>query len=137
MVLSPMEPVAPRTVTARTADAAALLLRNGTALIFSPNHKTAADAIHAAPQNPENRGQNHRGDEPVEPVQQPAMPGNDVTGVLDAETPFHRGFKQIAELGSDREDPAQHQHNAGLAEAKGCKSPGDGETGRKAPDGAC
>jgi hypothetical protein len=69
MVLSPIEPVAPRTVTARTPDAVALLLRNGTALIFSPNHKTAADAIRAATQNPENRRQDHRGDEPVEPVQ--------------------------------------------------------------------
>jgi hypothetical protein len=52
MVLSPIEPVAPSTVTVR-AEAAALLLRNGTALIFSPNHKTAADAIGAAPQEPE------------------------------------------------------------------------------------
>ena len=33
--------------------AGALLLRNGTALIISPNHKTAADAIGAAPQKPE------------------------------------------------------------------------------------
>ena len=33
IVLSPIEPVAPRTVTARTADATALLLRNGTALM--------------------------------------------------------------------------------------------------------
>jgi len=69
MVLSPIEPVAPRTVTARTADAAALLLRNGTALMISPNHKTAADAIHVTAQNPENRRQDHRGDEPVEAIQ--------------------------------------------------------------------
>src|SRR4051812_11866814 len=103
MVLSPIEPVAPRTVTARTADAAALLLRNGTALMNSPNHKTAADAIHATPQKTENRRQDHRGDESVEPVQQPAMPRDDLAGILDAETPFYRGFEEIAELGSDRE----------------------------------
>jgi len=47
-VLSPIEPVAPSTLTLRTADAAGLLLRKGTGLIVSPNHKTAADAIHAA-----------------------------------------------------------------------------------------
>ena len=43
------------TVTVRTAaaTAAALLLRNGTALIISPNHKTAADAIGATPQKTE------------------------------------------------------------------------------------
>jgi hypothetical protein len=69
MVLSPIEPVAPRTVTARTADAVALLLRKGTALMFSPNHKTAADAIHATPQNPEKRRQHDRGDESVETIQ--------------------------------------------------------------------
>jgi len=53
MVLSPMEPVAPSTVTVRTAAATGLLLRNGTALIVSPNHKTAADAIGATPQKAE------------------------------------------------------------------------------------
>jgi hypothetical protein len=47
-VLSPIEPVAPRTVMLRRLDAAGLLFRRGTALIKSPNHKTAADAICAA-----------------------------------------------------------------------------------------
>jgi hypothetical protein len=68
-VLSPIEPVAPRTVTVRSAAAAALLLRKGTALIISPNHKTAADAIRATPQKPENRRQDDRGDESVKTVQ--------------------------------------------------------------------
>jgi hypothetical protein len=53
MVLSPIEPVAPSTLTVRAAAAAGLLLRKGTALIVSPNHKTAADAIGAAPQKAE------------------------------------------------------------------------------------
>jgi hypothetical protein len=78
MVLSPIDPVAPRTVTVRTADAAALLLRKGTALIVSPNHKTAADAIHAAAQKPENRCQDRGGDKAVEAVQQAAMARDDV-----------------------------------------------------------
>jgi hypothetical protein len=69
MVLSPMEPVAPSTLTVRTEDAAALLLRNGTALMFSPNHKTAADAIHATPQKTENRRHDHRGDIPVKAIE--------------------------------------------------------------------
>jgi hypothetical protein len=68
-VLSPIEPVAPRTVTVRTADTAALLLRKGTALMNSPNHKTAADAIRATPQKPENRRQDNRCDKSVKPVQ--------------------------------------------------------------------
>src|SRR4030081_221119 len=115
MVLSPIEPVAPRTVTERTAKAAALLLRKGTALMSSPNHKTAADAIGATPQKSENRRDDHRGHEPVETVQQAAMAGNDVAGILDAETPFHRGFKQIAKLRSDRENRAQQPHRPGFS----------------------
>src|SRR5664279_3108663 len=107
MVLSPIEPVAPRTVTARTADTAALLLRNGTALIFSPNHKTAADAIRAGPQKSENCRQHHRGDEAIEAIHQPAMTGNDLAGVLDAEAAFDRGLQEITKLGCDREDRAQ------------------------------
>src|SRR5882672_8096652 len=101
MVLSPMEPVAPSTETVRTAETAALLLRRGTALIVSPNHKTAADAIRAGPQEPENRRHDDGCDKSVQAVQQSAMAGNDVTGVLDAKPPFHRGFKEITELRND------------------------------------
>jgi hypothetical protein len=36
--------------------------------MFSPNHKTAADAIHATPQNPENRRQHDSRDESVEAI---------------------------------------------------------------------
>src|SRR4030081_3083941 len=121
MVLSPIEPVAPRTVTARTPDAAALLLRNGTGLIFSPNHKPAADAIRASPQKPENRRQDDGGHESVEAVQQTAMPGNDVAGILDAEPPFDRGFEEIAELRRNRASRSQQQYLAGIAEAFGRK----------------
>src|SRR3954467_930947 len=106
MVLSPMEPVAPSTVTVR-AEAAALLLRNGTALIFSPNHKTAADAIGATPQKPKNCRQDDGRDKSVETIQQAAMPGNEVAGILDPETPFHCGFKEIAKLRRNREHRAQ------------------------------
>jgi len=68
-VLSPMEPVAPSTVTLRmAAEAAALLLRKGTALIVSPNHKTAADAIRAMPQKSENRRQHDGRDKSVQPI---------------------------------------------------------------------
>src|ERR1700738_3543971 len=109
MVLSPIEPVAPRTVTALTPDVRTLLLGNGKALIFPPNHKTAADAIRASPQKPENRHQDDGGHESIEAVQQTAMPGNDVAGILDAEAPFDRGFEEIAELRRNREHRSQQQ----------------------------
>src|SRR5258707_3485818 len=104
MVLSPIEPVAPSTVTVRAPDSTALLLRNGTALIVSPNHKTAADAIGAATQEPEKCRQDDGCDKPIQPVHQPAMAGNDVAGILYAETPLHGGFEEIAELRRDREN---------------------------------
>src|SRR5471032_2740063 len=109
MVLSPMEPVAPRTLTVRTADTAALLLRNGTALMPSPNHKTAADAIRATPQKAKNRSENDGCDKSVQTIQQATMAGNDVAGILDAETAFHRRFKQIAELRNHRKCCAEGQ----------------------------
>ena len=56
------------TLTLRTADAAVLLLRKGTALMLSPNHKSAADAIHAATQNSENCRQRDRRNEAVEAI---------------------------------------------------------------------
>jgi len=68
MVLSPMEPVAPSTVTVRASASGALLLRNGTALIISPNHKTAADAIGAAPQKPEKCRHNDGCDKTIQAI---------------------------------------------------------------------
>src|SRR3984885_11797495 len=136
IVLSPIEPVAPKTVTARTADAEALLLRNGTALIFSPNHKTAADAIHAAPQKSQNRRQDHRRDKAVETIEQSAMSGNDLAGVLDVEPAFHCRFKQIAELGNNGKRCAQHQQGAGSGQTEHRKSRRDNKARSKAADGA-
>src|SRR5689334_24515899 len=98
-----MEPVAPNTVTLRTADAAALLLRNGTALIASPNHKTAADAIGAAAQKAQNRSHRDGCDKPVQAIEQPAMTGNELARILDAEAALYRGFEQIAKLGDHRQ----------------------------------
>src|SRR6266702_8731284 len=116
MVLSPIEPVAPSTETVRTADAAALLLRRGTALIVSPNHKTASDAIRAGPQEPKNRRHHDGCDKSVQAVQQSAMAGNDVAGVLDAKPPFHCGLKEIAELRDDGQRRPQQQQRAGFSE---------------------
>src|ERR1700753_4149990 len=118
------------------ADATALLLRNGTALIFSPNHKTAADAIHAATQKTKNRSHDHRGNETVQPVQQPAMTGNDVTGVLDAEMPLYGGFKQIPQMRDNGERRTQQQQHPGSAEAACGKPGGDGNACYKAAESA-
>src|SRR4051812_45456572 len=103
MVLSPIEPVAPSTVTVR-AETAALLLRNGTALIFSPNHKTAADAIGAALQKPKKRRHGDGCDKSIQAVQQPAMARDNLAGILHAEAPLDRGFEEIADLRTPRKN---------------------------------
>src|SRR6267378_2276349 len=128
MVLSPIEPVAPRTVTARTADAAALLLRNGTALMCLPNHKTAADAIDATAQNPDKCRQHDRGDEPVETVEQPAMARNDLAGVFDAEPAFHCRFKEIAKLRGNGQQRAKQKQRPLFAKPKAGKTSRKRET---------
>src|SRR4051812_6020545 len=133
MVLSPIEPVAPRTVTVRTAEAEALLLRNGTALIVSPNHKTAADAIGTTAQEPENGRQNDGRDKPVQPVHQPAMAGNDVAGILDPETPFHRGFEEVAELRCSRENGGRNQQRNGPPQIERRKAPATARLATKPP----
>src|SRR5258708_27812885 len=72
-------------------------------------NKPAPDATHTAPKKPKKCRHPPRGDESVETVHQPAMPGNDMAGILDAETPFHRGFKEIAELGSNGQNRREQQ----------------------------
>src|SRR5258705_10820374 len=135
MVLSPIEPVAPSTLTERTAEIAALLLRKGTALISSPNHKTAADAIHAAPQNAEYRRHDDRCDKSVEPIQQPAMAGDDLARILDAEAPLYRGFEEIAKLRDHREERGDEQQRPGLSQPKRGKAPAHDKASHKAADG--
>src|SRR3954452_4361697 len=124
-----MDPVAPRTVTARTPDAAGLLLRNGTPLIVSPNHKTGADAIRATTQKSKNSSQNDGGDEAVKAVQHAAMPGNDVTGILYAEAAFHCRLEEIAQLRSNGQKPTQQQERHELSKLK-CREPGADDEAR-------
>ena len=57
------------------AEGTALLFRNGTAFMVSPNHKTAADAIRTTPQKAENSRHDDGGDETVEPIHNPPWPG--------------------------------------------------------------
>src|SRR5690349_23091993 len=114
MVESPIEPVAPSTVTLRTASPAALLLRKGTALIMSPNHKAAADAVGTIPQTSQNSRHDNGSNETVEAIHQTAMAGNKVAGILDAEAAFDGRFEQVAELGDDRERSADRNQGHGF-----------------------
>src|SRR6476659_5417501 len=64
------------------------------------------------------------------------MARNDMAGILDAETAFNRGFKEIAELGSNRENSAQEQQRAGLAEPQRGKAAGDHKARQKPAHGS-
>src|SRR3569832_777067 len=115
MVLSPIEPVAPRTVTLRGPEAAALLFRKGTALIVSPNHKTACGAMHTMAEEAENPGHQDGGDEAVEAGHQTAKAGDQVTGILDAEPALDGRFEEVAKLRDHRQQRANGQQGNRLA----------------------
>src|SRR3954463_1374279 len=136
MVLSPIEPVAPSTLTLRTADVAARLFRKGTALICSPNHKTAADAIDAAPHHTDQRGTDHRKHQAIEPIQQTAVAGNDMAGILHPETPLHRRLEKIAEVRKDGQFRGQKKQRQQPADAEPCECCGHSEAEYQAADGA-
>src|SRR6476620_464626 len=137
MVLSPIEPVAPSTVTVRMSATAALLLRNGTALIISPNHKTAADAIGATPQEPKKSSHSDGCDKSIQPIQEATMAGNDLAGIRHTKTPLHRRFEEIAELRNHRKNAAYHQERTGFPEIEHGKDAGHREACDKTADGAC
>ena len=99
--------------------AAALLLRKGTALMFSPNHKTAADAIQRRPaETPKSAARTTAATKPSSRSSSPPWPGNDVTGILDAEPALHRGFEEIAELGNNRENRRKQQQRRQFSESE-------------------
>src|SRR5712672_2487952 len=102
IVLVPIDPVAPRIVIERMAGADWRSDRDsGTALVIasprsstSPHQKTARRRREAAAQDADHRGRQGG----IEPVHDPAMSRNDISGVLDAEPAFERGFEQVAGL---------------------------------------
>ena len=67
----------------------------------SPTHKSVTDAIGIAKQKSEKHGEHDRRNKAVETIEQAAVTGNDLTGILDPESPFNRRFKQIARLRHD------------------------------------
>ena len=69
-MLSPIEPVAPSTLTTRAAEGLPFSLRSGTALIkFSPGQKAVADCIGTASDRPDQCRGNEGSNQAVEPVQ--------------------------------------------------------------------
>src|SRR4051794_41882536 len=96
MVLEPMEPVAPRIVTPRTA--AGLTFGRVPFGINSPNQEAARRGFEAA------AGETHHGcgccccQKPLEAVHQPPLAGGEMGGIPCARVAPDCGFEQIAGL---------------------------------------
>jgi len=75
MVLSPIEPVAPRDGHDAHADAAACYYGKGTALISHQNLRPRPTPSTATAKTPKIAGQHDRGDESVEAISSPPMAG--------------------------------------------------------------
>ena len=117
----PTEPVAPSTVTVRTAGAAVRSARS-CGLTTCITHHTmrpragASNPPRAIPiKAPRSRGRN----EAVEPVHQAAMAGNELACVLGVELALDRGFREIAGLRNDRKN---ERHHSGGGKACRCRT---------------
>src|SRR3954464_15992152 len=112
MVLEPMEPVAPRIVTPRTA--AGLTFGRVPFGINSPKPEAARGCFEAP------ACETHHGcgccccQKPVEAVHQPAVARDEMAGILRAEVALDRGFEQIAGLrhyGEEARHKDQHRRD--------------------------
>src|SRR5262245_54869568 len=101
-VLPPIEPVAPSSVTLRTALAGLARTEDVFTDIQSPYEKPARRRIEPAAHNANKRRRDHRGQIAIEPIHQPAMPRQDAAGILGVEVALERGFDQVTSLGNHR-----------------------------------
>ena len=65
-----------------------------------PEGRDAA-SLQRPSERPDQAAGDGRSPKPVQPVHDPAMTGNEPTGIFRAELPFHPGFEQIAKLRQD------------------------------------
>jgi len=81
MVLLPIDPVAPRSVTVRSRGAStgrSNARRDVSGFINSPLQQTAARRLEPAAQQPDQRSHDARGDEAVEAIHQTTVAGNEM-----------------------------------------------------------
>src|SRR5438552_10234678 len=127
MVLAPIEPVAPSTVTLRSAARTAGLDRRSGLPFFitslhrtsphrqptlSPHHEPARWRFEPAAGEPDECRDGGRRYKAVEAIHQSPMAGDQMAGILGPEAAFERGFEQVASLCDDR------QHDRNRAERK-------------------
>src|SRR6266511_1236305 len=106
MVLAPIEPVAPSSVTVRSTKAGAGLsgfTRNVCDFIASPYQQTPPWRLESAAQQPDQGGEERSGDETVEAIHQAAVSRNELARILRPESALEGRLEQVAGLRDDRE----------------------------------
>src|SRR5271170_5502587 len=109
MVLEPIEPVAPSSVTDFGARARSGLDAEGFCCAFFtwptilglPYQQALGRSIGPLPQDADQERDERCNQKAVETVHQSSVTGDQAARILGAETPLDRGFEQVASLGKD------------------------------------
>src|SRR5262249_26768021 len=101
-VLAPTEPVAPSSVTVRSAvDDRFHVARDGSDFIDSPHQQTAPGPGDAPPRQSNEHTPPAGGHEAVEAARKPAVSGNEATRILGAEPTLEDRLEQVPALRAD------------------------------------
>src|SRR5262249_57900649 len=102
-VLAPIEPVAPSSVTVRSAvDDWGRAARNVSDLIDLPHQQTTTRRLEAPARQSDQHGHDAGGHEAVEAVHQPPVPGDEAARILGTEPRLEDGLQHVAALRADR-----------------------------------
>ena len=125
IVLEPIEPVAPNSVTERgtgCATGAKSTRGNPTPAAISsasstlPYQQAACRCSNPMVNRADDEGSQSGEDESIEPIHQPSMPGDEMTGVLGAEAPLDGGFQRGRRLA-----PGPTTHTPCPRRSPGCR----------------
>src|SRR5215813_12458366 len=106
MVLAPIDPVAPRSVTVRSRGLDAgrsKAAREVSGVIDSPYQQAPSGRLEAAARQSDERRDDTGGHEAVEPVHQAAMSRDEMTRILGPEPALEDGFEDVAGLRGHRQ----------------------------------
>ena len=116
----PTEPVAPSTVTVRTAGAAFRSARSCglTTCITHHTMRPRAGASNPPWAIPINGARSRGRNEAVEPVHQAAVAGNELACVLGVELALDRGLREVARLRNDGKNKGHHSRRGKACDAE-------------------
>src|SRR5674476_347735 len=114
MVLTPIEPVAPRIVMLRMAasgsgfDRTRLVKEWPVGVMRSPYQQPARGAVPTTAQQSDQAADERGGPKAIEPIHHAAMTGNELACILGTELALDPGLQQIAELRHHRQQQSDH-----------------------------